>query len=376
MADWLENYDPEWIMDELLEKTEHGKPAMEVLRQAIQEADRHQDVPWMFLFRIQFCRESTFYGDGLELLVTFPELLALSDKYPQQPGNFRFVFDTEAEHVMWVYKWILDNCEDFYQISMEDCRKFFEDYRNRCVSMGLSLRNYYAAMYGFYWQIDEEFAEECFHKYEKQPRDAHSDCKACERNMEIRFYLDRDNLEKAEQLSKDIENFRLTCGSNEKRSAWLRMKIAYMNYYMDHGEYEKAQSYARLVERYMNGETEYECWSDFLVCHAHTNIGKALKIYKEHWKEWLNLRCPMDIWDTEKSICIFLKQLKKARKGDTVKISYDPAFPLYREDCQYKIMDLYEFYYARAKQTAQKFDRRNGTDYYIKKLEDSLHEDV
>ena len=60
MADWLENYDPEWIMDELLEKTEHGKPAMEVLRQAIQEADRHQDVPWMFLFRIQFCRESTF----------------------------------------------------------------------------------------------------------------------------------------------------------------------------------------------------------------------------------------------------------------------------------------------------------------------------
>ena len=42
MDDWRETYDPDWIMDELLEETEHGKPAMEVLRYAIKEADRHQ----------------------------------------------------------------------------------------------------------------------------------------------------------------------------------------------------------------------------------------------------------------------------------------------------------------------------------------------
>lgn len=194
--------------------------------------------------------------------------------------------------------------------------------------------------------------------------------------MEIRFYLDRDNLEKANQLSKDIESFRLTCGSKEKRSAWLRMKIAYMNYYLEHREYGKAQEYARLVERYMNGETEYECWDDFLVCYAYTNIGKALKIYKEHWKEWLHARCPMDLFESGKNVCIFLKELKKARKGDTVKIHYDSSFPLYREEGQYKIMELFDFYYGKAKEIAVKFDLRNGTDYYKQKLEESLHEDV
>ena len=376
MDDWRETYDPDWIMDELLEETEHGKPAMEVLRYAIKEADRHQDVPYRFAFRIQFCRESTFYGDGLELLVMFPELLSLADQYPEQAGNPRYVFRYEGEHVMWVYKWILDNCQDFYQISMEDCKNFFEDYRKRCVSMGLSLRNYYCTLYGFYWQIDPEFSEECFHKFEKLPRDGHSDCRACERNVEIRFYLDRDNLEKANQLSKDIESFRLTCGSKEKRSAWLRMKIAYMNYYLEHREYGKAQEYARLVERYMNWETEYECWDDFLVCYAYTNIGKALKIYKEHWKEWLHARCPMDLFESGKNVCIFLKELKKARKGDTVKIHYDSSFPLYREEGQYKIMELFDFYYGKAKEIAVKFDLRNGTDYYKQKLEESLHEDV
>lgn len=376
MAEWLEEYDPEWIMDELLEETGHGKPAMEVLRYAIKEADRHQDIPYMFAFRIKFCRESTFYGDALELMVMFPELLALADKYPDQPGDPRYVFKYEAEHVMWVYKWVLDSCMDFYQISMEDCKKFLEDYRERCIRMGLSLRNYYCTMYSFYWQIDREFSEECFHKFEKLPRDGHSDCRACERNVEIHFYLDKGNLKKAGQLSADIENFRLTCGSREKMSAWLRLKIAYMDYYMDHGDYETAQGYAKLVERHLSGETEYECWEDFLVCYAHTNIGRALKIYKDHWKEWLELRCPMDSYHTEKSICMFFIELKKARKGNTVKLHYDNSFPLYREDGQYKIEDLLAFYYRRAKGTAQKFDRRNGTSYYVDKLEKSLRGDA
>lgn len=376
MAEWLEEYDPEWIMDELLEETGHGKPAMEVLRYAIEEADRHQDIPYMFAFRIRFCRESTFYGDALELMVMFPELLALADRYPDQPGDPRYVFEYEAEHVMWVYKWVLDSCMDFYQISMEDCKKFLEDYRERCIRMGLSLRNYYCTMYSFYWRIDREFSEACFHKFEKLPRDGHSDCRACERNVEIHFYLDKENLKKAAQLSADIENFRLTCGKREKMSAWLRLKIAYMNYYMDHGDYETAQGYAKLVERHLSGETEYECWEDFLVCYAHTNIGRALKIYKIHWKEWLNLRCPMDSYHTEKSICMFFRELKKARKGTTVKLHYDSSFPLYREDGQYQIVDLLDFYYRRAKDMAEKFDCRNGTGYYVEKLEKSLREDA
>ena len=326
MAEWLDEYDPEWIIDELLEDTGHGKPAMEVLRNAITEADRRQDIPYMFAFRIEFCRESTFYGDGLELMVMFPELLALADKYPEQAGNPRYVFRYEVEHVMWVYKWILDNCMDFYQVSMEDCRKFLEDYRERCIRMGLSLRNYYGTMYHFYWQIDRELSEEYFRKFEKSPRDGHSDCRACERNMEIKYYLDKSDLKKAELLSRDIENFRLTCGSREKMSA----------------------------------------------CYAHTNIGRALRIYKDHWKEWLNLRCPMSSYDTDQNICLFFKELEKARKGNTVKIHYDSSFPLYREDGQYKIVDLFQFYYQRARDMAGKFDRRNGTEFYTNQLEESL----
>ncbi len=367
------SYNPESMFDEIEEYTEHGKARMEAIRYAIQQADKHQDIPYMLFFRIIYCRESTFYGDGMELMIIFPELLALADKYPDTPGNPNFVFKYEMEHVMWVYKWILDNCNDFYQISMEDCKNFYEDYRKRCVSMGISLRNYYCSLYGFYKNIDSVFAEECFHKFEKLPRDAHSDCRACERNVEIKFYLDKDNLKKAEQLSKIIENFTLTCGGNH-RSAWLRMKIAYMRYYMKHGDYEEAETFCYLIKNYMNGETEYECWEDFLACYAHTNIGKALKIYKDHWKEWLNTRCPIDLLYIEEKICVFFKELMKTRKKTNIKINYDASFPLYREEGNYKIAELYDFYYQRAYILAQKFDVRNGTDFYQKRLERSILE--
>ena len=86
----------------------------------------------------------------------------------------------------------------------------------------------------------------------------------------------------------------------------------------------------------------------------------------------MELRCPMDSCKTERSICIFFKELGKARKGSTVKIHYGPSFPLYREDGQYKIADLFQFYYQRARGMAGKFDRRYGTEFYTNQLEESL----
>lgn len=370
------DYYPEKMINEIEENLSHGKARMEAIRYGIQQADEHHDLPYQIFFRIMACRESTFYGDSMDCLIIFPELLALADQDPQLPGNPNYTFTYEIEHVMWVYKWVLEDCVDYYQISMEDCRNFLEDYRKRCVSMGISLRNYYGSMYSFYWQIDQAQAAEYFHQFEKMPRDRHSDCKACERNMEIRFYLDQNDFQKAQRLSREIENFSLICGGESRKSAWLRMNVSYMHYYMKQKDYEKAETFCRLVERHMNGEAEYECWDDFLACYAHTNMGKALKLYKEHWKEWLKLRSPLEQLEAEENICIFFRELGNVRKGKTVKIHYDPSFPLYREDGTYRIKELFDFYYQRVWQTAEKFDARNGSDYYKQELEEIFHENV
>lgn len=363
-------YNPQQLKKEY-DKLERGKPRMAGIRYAIEAADKNNDLPYQLYFRLDLCHESTFYDDSMDLFIVFPEALALIDKHPDIPVTpYNTFYKNGIDHVLWVYKWVIETCEEYYQIPLEDCKRFAEDFKRRSLAFGYNLKPYYEHLYVFNKKIDPDYSEQCFREFEKLPRDGIANCAACERNVEIEYYLRHGELQKAEELSQDIEDFTLTCGGD--MIAWLRMKSHYMNYYLDRGEFEEAEIYCRMMERNLNDYTEYEQWEHFLYCYTYTNIGKALKIYKEHWKEWLNLRCPQEIFDADMYICMFFRKLGEVRKGTTVKLNLDPSFPLYRENGQYPIAELYDFYHKRALDTAEKFDKRNGTDYYKKELQKRL----
>lgn len=136
------------------------------------------------------------------------------------------------KRVLRTYTWILEDCTGFYQIPYEDCMKFFEDFKKRSIASSCSLKPYYLYLYRFYKKIDNKYAMQCFHKYKMLPRGKNANCAACDRNDEIGYFLSQDNLEMANELAKDIENYTLTCGG-ERNSSWLRMKAKYMSYYME-----------------------------------------------------------------------------------------------------------------------------------------------
>jgi len=79
-------YDPVNLRSQYREM-EHGKAQLAGIRAAIEAADAHKDVPYQIYFRTQFCEESVFYGDDLDMVVMFPELLALADQHPDAPAT-------------------------------------------------------------------------------------------------------------------------------------------------------------------------------------------------------------------------------------------------------------------------------------------------
>ena len=163
---------------------------MAAIKSAIKEADRNKDVTYMIYFREDLCDESCFYGDETEMMVIFPEILSLIDRYPDTPSTqFDTAYKNATEHVLWVYKWVVGRCSGFYQIPMEDCMKFFEDFKRRSIAYGFNLKPYYRLLYGFY-HFDDEKSDEAFYNFEKLPRDSNGNCRACDRNAEISFYLD------------------------------------------------------------------------------------------------------------------------------------------------------------------------------------------
>ena len=61
-----------------------------------------------------------------------------------------------------------------------------------------------------------------------------------------------------------------------------------------------------------------------------------------------------------------------AAMGKVLVTIRDAAFPLYEESGQYSIAALQRFYYERARETAERFDKRNGSDYYCRQLAEAL----
>lgn len=347
----------------------HGKAKADAIRQAIEMADQNNDLPFMIYFREEMCHESCFYGNTMEMMVVFPEMLSIIDRYPDISST---QFDTEyknaLDHILWIYKWVVEECASFYQIPMDDCMKFFEDFKKRSKSYGYNLRPYYKAFYYFY-DFDKEKADKAFYNFEKTPRDENSDCHACEKNTEIEFYLHKGNLSKALELSEDIEDFRLTCGDHW--SAWLRMKILFFDYYMDNCEFEKATEIALILERRINDKKEFQIWGNIINCYAHTKPGRALRVYKKYWRTLEDWRTPQDLFESMMNTCCFWYVIKLGGK-ETAKLGLDSSFELYNEERIYNVEDLYNYYYNKAEDIARKFDKRNGSDSYIKKLNKSL----
>lgn len=343
---------------------EHGKSRLEGIRQAIKEADRIGNVSYMIHFRLELNRESAIFGDRLDMLLNFPELLALEDRYPNTPlPTNSLSYNKSTENVLWQYKWILCSCQDFYQISLSDSLKFFEDYKKRSAAMGYNERSYYNYLSFFYWPIDPEYASECRLNTERLPRDLNADCQACERNQDIEFLLWQGRPELAEKLARDIDSYKLTC-HGERRRAWLELKTNYLNYHLRRGEYEQAKSYCRQIDRFKDEEDQSKRLAACIHAYAHTDLGKALNLFKLHWREWQEWRCPAASFGIDLNISEFFKELLEQKEEAAIKISFEPGFPLYCPEQQYQIGELYQFYYGRARAVAEKLDSRNGTDYY------------
>ena len=356
-------------MKDAYDEMEHGHSKIAAIRSAIAAADAQADTPYRIFFRRQLCRESVFYGDGLDMMVIFPEILAIIDQYPDTPTTvFNSEYIDSMDHILWVYKWVVEECRSFYQVPMEDCMKFFEDFRRRSQAYGYNLRPYYYYLYLFYEKIDPAKSQEAFHMFEQIPRDDNCDCMACERNTVIDYYLQRGESGQAAKLSEDIENFTLRCG-HDKMEAWLRMKRHYMQHHLRRREFAEAEVYCRILERQRLRDTEFQRWDDFLYCYAYLNMGKALRIYKAHWKEWQENRAPSEIFSMSKNIACFLKKLLKERTNKTIRLPLDASFPLYQESERYRLDALYDYYYGRALEVARRFDARNGTDCYCRRLE-------
>lgn len=325
----------------------HGQARLDAMRKAIAAADEAKDPLWQFRFRERYLNESIFESDDVDAMVIFPQMLSVFD------ANTQLSEDDECRQgLMWSFKLVIENALDFSGVAVSEIDRYFAEYEKRCALYGYSKRT---ALY-LRESISEKTgrpipAEECG-LYRREPEDELKDCTACECSHDVRMALMHGQRERAEQLSQPIFSGELHCGEVPETTyaAWIAYDIR-------RGDYGHARTLGKrlypLTKHRMDMLRENGILLRML---AKTDRELGTTVFRHELRDYLSCR---NQW-MRMHFAAGAYHLFRNMQMDTFSLILPQEFPLYNDKHRYESAALRDYFYAEAKELAEKFDARNG----------------
>ncbi len=333
---------------------ERGEPRLKAMREAILEADTQGDVYWRFRLRFDYLKESIFCGDRYFAMIMFPELLALYDAQQALQD------DEECAYWMLVaFKWVVEAAPEFPQISKAEIDSYFRLFKRRLLEQGCSLSIYYMKRSLFYMHCDPGIAAADFYRYLDAPLDDISDGKALYYDQQVIFYLSIGEEEKALVAAKPIFSGEMISNALPQSTY-----CEFLKFYLRKGDFEEAQHYAALMEPLVDGDPYYlEAIGFLMTLYSLTEPVRGLALFQKHYPLYMQSRNPL----LRMLFAMGAHRLFAAAKSET-SIQVPKESPLYAAAGEGDFSEISAHFYAAAKELAQKFDARNGTEDFMKLL--------
>jgi len=329
-----------------------------LLKQAINIADTHNDAEWGFDLRLDLIRDEKDTSRCDESLPAFTWILDTFDKYPD---------DFDETDFLWEYKWMLGSIRRNSAISMEQIESITEDYKERLLRNGYSVRPYYSAkVHMAFFLGNLEDAAKYIDLKNKEIRDEMANCRACELDDDVELELRLGNFDKALTIGNEMLTKKVTCGHMP-----FSCYCTCVKYFHEAGMMDKAYEYFQkaaedLAELEEDDDTslvsEIGIMTRFLTDY---DKEKAWLFFEQHAYWNVNSEDYLDF-------LFSLSVLPLLKEKGTKQLNVSPSLEWYRSDNNYNLSDLYNYYYERAKILAEKFDKRNGSKYFNKQLLEAL----
>ncbi|HEX8748891.1 MAG TPA: hypothetical protein VF717_17080 [Pyrinomonadaceae bacterium] len=353
--------DIEGKVKELIDRAyymEEGDERISMLEEAVRLADTTSDVKLQYDARDSFIEAAYFGGVPEKALVAYVWCLAQYDRDPEHFWEWK---------ILWRYKWMVNVICDFPQISKEQIYEMLDDMERRFRQTGRGLR----AVYKYRYRTERFFGnrQEALRYYElaeQARRDDLTDCAACETDDQVsyRLYLGDDAL--ALRIAEPLLEGRDKCRSVPQRT-YARLLVPLLRM----GQPEKAWQYH--ISAYSMIATdrsmlEYLC-SNFIFLSLYNDLKGAARLLEKHFRWTEENTNPYDRFLFHRAAWLFLETAQEA--GQTVlALQMARSFPLYDAGGSYRTADLKDWFQARARELAARFDARNGTDYFTARLLD------
>lgn len=339
-----------------VEKQPNPDDKMNLLKQAINIADANNDIDWGFDLRLDLISKEI---DTSHCVDSFPAFAWLLNTYDNNQDLF------EEDDFLWEYKWMSTASRRNAGISREQVENIMDDLRERMKRNGYSDRAFYNIK--LYWHLFVGELDEA-HKYlqlrDDTPRDRMSHCIACELDSRVEFDLIDGNFDKAIASSHDLITKKLTCGRLPFST------FCNFAYYLGKAGDKRAEEYFTKAEEEL---TEIDNDSSFL-----GDIAQLMQYMSKNHKEkaWEYFQKYAD-WEVGAedafSFDFSLAVLGVLKDGGSRQLSMSTKLPYYRTDGIYDAKELYNYYYAKAEDLAQRFDSRHGNDTFKNKMSEMLN---
>lgn len=327
-----------------------------MLEEVIRLADLRQELELAFDARMALVDAGTFSGAPDKALVAFSWCLAQADKNPDQFSEY---------DLLWKYKWVADSLADFPQISKKQMDDMLEDMRVRYERTGSGIYPVLMLRWKTAIRMGDKTAARKWHaQMKKTPRDFMSDCPACVKNQEVHYatFLEKD--EQALALAEPILAGRLRC-SEVPHITYGYLLVPLLRLQRLEEAARLHQTGYRMAARSTN---LLRTIADHLVFLALTdNLARAVKLFEKHLPWSLDSTDYLARFEFAFASRLLTERLAKA-DTTSIKARLPKAFPRYQEKGRYEVAELDAWANEEADALAQRFDERNGTDYFAKRL--------
>jgi len=346
-------------VEELLDEAsllEDGPTKVMLLEEAVGVADTHGDAELGFEVRQDLIHAATFGGYPEKALVAFTWSLAYCDR--EQSGQL-------GHGMLWKYKWIANALPEFPHITLTQIHGVLDDMTARYAKAGMSLRAVHKLRCGLAMGMGDRAAARAHHRaWQQAPADSVSDCAACERNHRVKYLFFQGKDEQGLAHAGPILQGRLRCAEIPHATlAHVLLPLVRL------GRVEEAMAYhrqgLRLVTRNRSFVRELGMHMTFLALTD--NLAQAVRLLERHLPWALEKEGQARRFDFFLAARFVLDRLEASGKA-SVRLRLPQGFALHSESGKYDVGELAAWFDADLQALAARFDARNGTDHFARRL--------
>ncbi|MBV1855186.1 YbjN domain-containing protein [Catellatospora tritici] len=332
----------------------YGDGKLAELERITAHADAAGDVRLGYDARIQLIETYAHHTERWRMLPAFGWCLAAFDRDPS-------MFDEEdAELLRWFHKWAVATLRNTPRVGLAQTVAALDDMERRFRAGGHSMQ----AIYNLRCRIadhlgDQAEARRWFDLWRTAERDENSDCAGCDPSRQADLLAGWGEMEQALHIVEPVLSGIVGCAEQPEK-ALVVAQMAYLKL----GRYdEAARAHVRSYRRHRHERDAFPFLAEHIrFCALTGHVDRGLDILTEHLS-WLDR--PYD----ESSAMEFAAAgaLVCRLAGDTDRVIHRPSFEN-RAEADLTVAQLGADLAAQARDIADRFDARNGTDHQSRRV--------